>query len=247
MNTKIAYIALAVAAGSLVISATAAVVSLASSGAQVSELIDKVEILQRQIDESKDRVSSNRQRIDELDYGLTAIAQVGGMDIYELSRATQQARKDASSGSSQDEAQPDDAIDFEMFLDELRENDASQATDTAAAEPAKATQLEAPPLAVEVKAETPARVDGILAQRLSNSWKKPEGDLQGLKAVIQMKLKRNGELDSVSLVESSGSEKFDLSAKEAISTMGQIAEVANLSDSDYKLFYEDRTLVFAPN
>src|SRR5690606_30789870 len=97
----------------------------------------------------------------------------------------------------------------------------------------------AAPLSVEVKVETPARVDSILAQRLSAAWQKPQGDVSGMKATLRMKLNRDGSLSSVELQRSSGNTEFDESAMAAIRTMGKIDEVSLLSDQDYEKFYQD--------
>lgn len=245
MDAKFAYVAMALALGSLAVSGTVGLFSIVGNGATVSELSNKVVELEHKIEQAESKLTDSRRRIDELDYGLTAITQIAQIDLGQLNAITQQLRDGASGdvGGSQLPVNADEEIDFTQFLDEIAEQDL-----TAAVTDEEGSQdFVAAPLSVEVKVETPARVDSILAQRLSAAWQKPQGDVSGMKATLRMKLNRDGSLSSVELQRSSGNTEFDESAMAAIRTMGKIDEVSLLSDQDYEKFYQDRTLVFAPN
>ncbi|MCF5371244.1 TonB family protein [Pseudomonas syringae] len=91
-NTKLTYIALVVSVGALVVcGATAALSAFPNSG--------NISKLQQQVQQHNDLLSSqsvsgrdSRSRIDELDFGLTAIAHIAKIDPATLSKAIADVR-----------------------------------------------------------------------------------------------------------------------------------------------------------
>lgn len=105
------------------------------------------------------------------------------------------------------------------------------------------------PLAI-VPAEAPKltieHVDSILAKRISEKWYKPAGATSDLNAIIQMKMTREGKVESVVLSRPSGNAEFDTSVINAVKSIGAIDEVQRLSDADFEKAYANRNIQFTP-
>lgn len=112
---------------------------------------------------------------------------------------------------------------------------------------AKDESSQAAPLAIKAEPYTIERVDAVLGKRLSESWFKPGGNLAKLKAIVEMKVGRDGHIANVRVVQSSGSKPFDVSALNAIQGLGRIDEVAMLSEADYLKAYAKRSIEFTPD
>ncbi|HBP1602347.1 TPA: hypothetical protein L5U90_003451 [Pseudomonas aeruginosa] len=89
-------------------------------------------------------------------------------------------------------------------------------------------------------------VDSILAKRISEKWYKPAGASANLSALIQMKMTRDGKVDTVVITRPSGNTEFDTSVISAVKSIGAIDEVQRLSDADFEKAYANRIIQFTP-
>lgn len=251
MKTKVVVVSLILSVGSIALSSTAAMVGLFSYGPKILEQQDQIALLTEKLDSVSQNAANNLTRINELDSGLTALIEVSGVDLAMLAQVMageiqsagqpQLPQENGADVTTQPQPAPlpDDEIDngsYAEFMDEISNDPEVTASD--AEEPL--------PLAIPEPVK-PQRVDAILAQRISANWVKPGGDTGGLKAVVTMKLSRDGKLESVVVSKPSGNDAFDDSAIIAIQSIGQIEEVTHLSDDDYLKFYAERSLLFAPS
>lgn len=90
------------------------------------------------------------------------------------------------------------------------------------------------------------QVDAVFGKRLSESWYKPAGAADGLSAIVQVQMARDGKVSAVKLTKASGNAAFDNSAISALKSIGAIDEVKRLSDADFKKGYAIRSIQFTP-
>lgn len=90
------------------------------------------------------------------------------------------------------------------------------------------------------------QVDAVLGKRISESWYKPAGAADGLSAIVQVRMARDGKVSAVKLTKASGNAAFDNSAISALKSIGAIDEVSRLSDADFKKGYAIRSIQFTP-
>ncbi|KQW19878.1 TonB C-terminal domain-containing protein [Pseudomonas amygdali pv. lachrymans] len=90
------------------------------------------------------------------------------------------------------------------------------------------------------------QVDAVLGKRISESWYKPAGAADGLSAIVQLQMARDGKVFGVKLTKASGNTAFDNSAISALKSIGAIEEVKRLSDADFKKGYAVRSIQFTP-
>tara|TARA_R110002124_G_scaffold128157_20_gene288749 strand:+ start:7314 stop:8111 length:798 start_codon:yes stop_codon:yes gene_type:complete len=253
-------LALVCSVGSLVLAGASSVLGVLVYGPKIVEQQNTINELKAQLELSKTATTDNLKRINELDAGLTALIDVSGADVELLAGAM----KDESPTPSEPNIVPapvagailsaadsefvnesssvpvnDDV--FDEFISEIGEGNPPGGEVVGAAPSA----VEPVPLAIPSELVKPAHVDSILARKISSNWIKPGGDSEGLKTVVTMKLARDGSLVSVEVTKSSGNRAFDDSAIIAIQKIGNIDEVAGLSDEDYETFYAERALLFA--
>lgn len=296
MENKLGLIGVALGGTSLVITAVTAIMVTVGTGSEVAALKNEVATLRGQTEVVTDRGNDNARRISELDYGLTAMVKVQGVNLLDLEKAiTAQKASAAPSPISQSPAtvsrsavvaaqvvqQAHSAPDVPAVTETARqastkpatvpqqakpkEQDAqpadnpftqvAQAASAASPDapvdnpfnPAKDESSQAAPLAIKAEPYTIERVDAVLGKRLSEGWFKPTGNLAKLKAIVEMKVGRDGRIANVRVVQSSGSKPFDVSALNAIQGLGRIEEVAMLSESDYLKAYAKRSIEFTPD
>lgn len=98
-ESKLTYIALALGAGALAVSAATAVLSALPNSSKIDSLSVEVAELREQntsLQGKLDIANQNRTRIDELDIGLTAMANVMNIDRQELAKAMMAMKADGS-------------------------------------------------------------------------------------------------------------------------------------------------------
>lgn len=269
MSEKVSYIALVTGVGAVGIAVTTAILTSLGSGARIAELEAKLKQLEETTSSSSVVVEDTRARVDELDLGLTALINLSGVPLEDLhgAMANQKAQIAAQLNASSDQPESHPSLSLQPHRDEPLttpelppifepETSINLANQTAgadtfeqfieevgASEPAPTLT---PVLSLPVEPVTVGRVDSILSHRISTNWVKPAGSVDGLKAVVRMKLARDGKLISVEVTQSSGNQPFDDSALSAIQDVGPIDEIARLSDQDYAKFYKVRDLLFSP-
>jgi len=308
-ESKLSYIALALSVGAAAISGLSGMLSVLPNSSKIDVLTEQVQVLTEQnkrLSAIVSEVDMNRIRINELDLGMTAFANVLKIDRRELAKAfnslkAQQAadakaataaqRSSEDKGSSTTtqpaEHQPVPVVSQEMATQEAPEPSTSiEAISTSASAPSQQHSKPAQPaqhtsepsnsatplmgadnpfsagldntsaagdvaqaLAVVpalAKSMSIAQVDAVLGKRLSSSWYKPAGEIEGLSTLIQLKMTRNGKVATARIAKSSGNSIFDNSALSAVKSIGTIEEVGQLSDADFKKAYESRPIQFTP-
>lgn len=305
-ESKLSYIALALSVGAAAFSGVSGILSVLPNSSKIDALTEQVQVLTEQnkrLSAIVSDVDMNRLRINELDIGMNAFANVLKIDRRELAKAfnslkAQQAAdalaakaaqrssedKSNSTTSQAAEHQPAPVVSQEMATQEAPEPSTSiEAISTSASAQsqqhsklAQPTQHKSEPsnsatplmgadnpfsvglvntstgdkaqaLAVgPALAKSIAQVDIVLGNRLSSSWYKPAGEIEGLSTLIQLKMTRNGKVASARIAKSSGNSIFDNSALSAVKSIGTIEEVGQLSDADFKKAYESRPIQFTP-
>ncbi|WP_427121399.1 TonB C-terminal domain-containing protein [Pseudomonas aeruginosa] len=293
-ESKLTYIALALGAGALAVSVASAVLSALPNSNKIASLSTEVADLRKQnvsLTEQLEIANQNRSRIDELDIGLTAMANVMNIDRQQLAKAmmamktadAQNAQAQLKSAASPKAAQPSSvtqqlpparsaapvspvdspapgvpvvpvvpvgassgkqpvvAQDLALEVDNpfAGASDASIHAGGEIPAPIAVVPAGAPKLTIE-------HVDSILAKRISEKWYKPAGAAANLNALIQMKMTREGKVDSVVLTRPSGNAEFDSSVISAVKSIGAIDEVQRLSDADFDKAYANRIIQFTP-
>jgi TonB family protein len=292
-ESKLTYIALVLGAGAIAVSVATATLSALPNSSKINTLTTEVEGLRKQNAALNDQLTiakQNRSRIDELDIGLTAMANVMNIDRQQLAKAML-AMKTAD--SQVDQAQlnraPSSKVDQSPSVAEQRPVTKAAPVPTidspAIALPKAPTAAEgeqagqpaagahdlpievdnpfagAPDASIHAGGEVPApiavvpasgpkltieHVDSILAKRISEKWYKPAGASANLSALIQMKMTRDGKVDSVVITRPSGNTEFDTSVISAVKSIGAIDEVQRLSDADFEKAYANRIIQFTP-
>ena len=306
-ESKLSYIALALSVGAAAFSGVSGILSVLPNSSKIDALTEQVQVLTEQnkrLSAIVSEVDMNRIRINELDLGMTAFANVLKIDRRELAKAfnslkAQQAadakaataaqRSSEDKGSSTTtqpaEHQPVPVVSQEMATQEAPEPSTSiEAISTSASAPSQQHSKPAQPAqhtsepsnsatplmgadnpfsagldntsaagdvaqalaVVPALAKSIAQVDIVLGNRLSSSWYKPAGEIEGLSTLIQLKMTRNGKVASARIAKSSGNSIFDNSALSAVKSIGTIEEVGQLSDADFKKAYESRPIQFTP-
>jgi len=234
-ESKLTYIALVLAVGALAVSAGTSVLSVLPNGGKLAQLSHEVEQLYAEREKLQlmvNAIKDNRGRIDELDAGLTAIASVADLDQDKLIAAMNQAKQDAPVA---------DSSDLNMTLE------SSVTVATGGAEEVEAEP--APAWAVVPEPATPleiAQVDNILSKRISENWFQPANVKDDLSAIIMLKMTRDGKVASVKMAKASGNKIFDNSVITAVKSIEAIDEVKRLSDADYQKAYASRSIQFTP-
>ncbi len=86
----------------------------------------------------------------------------------------------------------------------------------------------------------------ILHSLITRNWKKPESFKPGIKALVTIKMKKNGELIATKIKESSGNKLFDESALEAVKIVFPFKEIQGLSSEMYNEKFKTVLLHFMP-
>ena len=292
-ESKLTYIALALGAGALAVSVASAVLSALPNSNKIASLSTEVADLRKQnvsLTEQLEIANQNRSRIDELDIGLTAIANVMNIDRQQLAKAMMEMKTaDTINGQAQfNGAESAKAVQPSPVTQQqpaarsaapasVGDNPAKGVTVPAspagasagkqsASEPESLSELDnpfadAPAASIHAGGEIPApiavlpagtpkltieHVDSILAKRISEKWFQPAGASANLSALIQMKMTRDGKVDSVVLTRPSGNAEFDTSVINAVKSIGAIVEVQHLSDADFEKAYANRIIQFTP-
>lgn len=256
MESRTGYLSLVLALGAFAISVTTAALVGLLVLAQQADLSTGVKGLQSKLDLIQTDLKDSQQRISELDRGLTALVQVADIDEEAFVAAFNQ---DNEAGSVSSADVTPNAVPEALL--EIAQVELSGAVGSTGELPAPVDDnpfgdvaglelgdSESPIQLVAVPSDpvSPEQVDTIMARRISENWRRPAGDVTGLKAVLKIELDREGVLKVVEVTRSSGNTEFDSSAKQAIEQIQSIAEVAMLSDEDYQKFYASRSLMFAP-
>lgn len=293
-ESKLTYIALVLGAGALAVSVASAALSALPNSNKIASLVIEVADLRKQNTSLTDQLAianQNRSRIDELDIGLTAMANVMNIDRQQLAKAmmemktadTQIGQAKLNSAANPKAVQPSPVTPQQPVARSAAPAPAVDrpATDVPIVPPApvgasagKPSLVEpelpieldnpfagAPDASIHAGGEIPApiavvpagapkltieHVDSILAKRISEKWYKPAGASANLNALIQMKMTREGKVDSVVLTRPSGNAEFDTSVISAVKSIGAIDEVQRLSDADFEKAYANRIIQFTP-
>ncbi|MEX6780190.1 TonB C-terminal domain-containing protein [Pseudomonas aeruginosa] len=292
-ESKLTYIALVLGAGALAVSVASAVLSALPNSNKIAALAIEVADLRKQNTSLTDQLTianQNRSRIDELDIGLTAMANVMNIDRQQLAKAMMEMKTaDSKIGQAQvnratspKAMQPSPVTQQQPaarsvapapVIDQPAQDVpvpaapvGGSAGKQSAAEPESPIELDnpfadAPDASIHAGGEIPApiavvpagapkltieHVDSILAKRISEKWYKPAGASANLNALIQMKMTREGKVNSVVLARPSGNAEFDTSVISAVKSIGAIDEVQRLSDADFEKAYANRIIQFTP-
>lgn len=293
-ESKMTYIALALGAGALAVSAASAVLSALPNSSKIDALSTEVKELRELNTSLQDKLAianQNRTRIDELDIGLTAMANVMNIDRQQLAKAMMAMKTGGAAvpPSQQSPAETPKAIQAPTAADLPQGTQAKTAASSlevkpssisatpvipAEAKPPKPTAKaldallepdnpfegepdtstnaggQVPALIANVPVDAPTltiqHVDSILAKRISENWYKPAGASANLNAIIQLKMSREGKVESVELTRPSGNPEFDGSVISAVKSIGAINEVQRLSDADFQKAYANRNIQFTP-
>jgi colicin import membrane protein len=100
---------------------------------------------------------------------------------------------------------------------------------------------------VAVTAEEMAASYAALIQRtVINYWNRPPSARNGMEALLSVQLIPNGDVISVSVLQSSGSAAFDRSAVSAVERAGSFPELANLPAREFEKTFRRFRLLFRP-
>lgn len=291
-ESKLTYIALVLGAGAIAVSVATATLSALPNSSKINTLTTEVEGLHKQNAALNDQLTiakQNRSRIDELDIGLTAMANVMNIDRQQLAKAmlamkaadSQVGQEQPNRAASAQVVQPSSVVEQQPVTKAAPapsiDNPVTALPKAPTAEGDQAGQPSAgahdlpievdnpfagaPDASIHAGGEVPApiavvpasapkltieHVDSILAKRISEKWYKPAGASANLSALIQMKMTRDGKVDSVVITRPSGNTEFDTSVISAVKSIGAIDEVQRLSDADFEKAYANRIIQFTP-
>ena len=299
-ESKLSYIALAISVGAAALCGVSALLSVFPNSSKIDQLTHQVETLTEQNAQLRAMapyVGNNRSRINELDVGMTALANVLKVDRGELAKAyaAVKAAKEADDNASKAQDSDGGANDGQPTQvtagtdtqpktapqpsagskgkPEQREPASTAKAATATPRLSDSPDKAAPPLmgadnpfaagldssnaggevapAISVSPANTGRmtidqVDAVLGKRLSTNWYKPAGAIDGLSAIVQLKMSRDGKVAMVRIGKSSGNQAFDTSALSAVQSIGVIEEVRQLSDADFQTAYASRSIQFTP-
>ncbi len=114
--------------------------------------------------------------------------------------------------------------------------------DLARAVAAEEQQLEATATAEEMAASYAA----LIQQTVVNYWSRPPSARNGMEALLQIQLIPTGEVQSVTLLKSSGNTAFDRSAINAVEKAGSFPELQNLPSREFEKTFRRFRLLFRP-
>lgn len=113
----------------------------------------------------------------------------------------------------------------------------AELADAIAAEDARATAT-----AEEMSASYAA----LIQQTVINYWSRPPSARNGMEALLQIQLVPTGEVQSVSLLRSSGNTAFDRSAINAVEKAGSFPELQKLPSAEFEKSFRRFRLLFRP-
>ena len=113
----------------------------------------------------------------------------------------------------------------------------AELADAVAAEDAQATAT---------AGEMSASFAALIQQTVINYWSRPPSARNGMEALLQIQLVPTGEVQSVSLLKSSGNTAFDRSAINAVEKAGSFPELQKLPAAEFENNFRRFRLLFRP-
>lgn len=86
----------------------------------------------------------------------------------------------------------------------------------------------------------------VVRTKIMANWTRPEGAEKGMFAKLRILMARDGRVISVELVDSSGYEKFDRNAIEAVHKSSPLEELARIEAQIYEKYFKSFVLLFQP-
>jgi TonB family protein len=100
--------------------------------------------------------------------------------------------------------------------------------------------------ATATAAELSASYAALIQQTVINYWSRPPSARNGMEALLQIQLIPTGEVQSVSLLKSSGNTAFDRSAINAVEKAGSFPELQKLPSAEFEKNFRRFRLLFRP-
>lgn len=205
--------------------------------------VDQLKVSVARLPPLQEGAANMNARINELDSGMLAMAKMLKLDGVELARLMK------IDLTVTDRAPAPVAMQAPAIQMKARSTPAvvpTSPTDTPAW--AIASESGSSPADQSSSAQlTIDDVDGLLVERISENWNMPPGNIDDLRTELELRLDRDGTMNSVEVITSSGNRIFDDSAVTAIKRINTIPEVALLTDDLYRVGYQSRSIVFTPD
>lgn len=87
---------------------------------------------------------------------------------------------------------------------------------------------------------------GLISSRVEENWNRPPNARKDMKVVMEIELLPNGQVVSVSIVESSGDRAFDLAAEQAVYKVEKFEEIATMKPELFEKTFRKFKLLFNP-
>ena len=85
-----------------------------------------------------------------------------------------------------------------------------------------------------------------IQSKIVQNWRRPPLARNGMEVLLDLRLTRDGVLESISVVESSGDATFDRSAISAVERVGKFEKIDELSTEDFERYFQYFRLRFKP-
>lgn len=85
-----------------------------------------------------------------------------------------------------------------------------------------------------------------IQSKIVQNWRRPPLARDGMEVLLDLRLTRDGVLESISVVESSGDATFDRSAISAVERVGKFEKIDELSTEDFERYFQYFRLRFKP-
>ena len=93
---------------------------------------------------------------------------------------------------------------------------------------------------VDSQAELKAEIKNLvlkIRQRIEENWVRPPSTRGGMLVKLSLNFNSDGSINSVKILESSGLEKFDISAVEAVKKSSPFSDIKDISKSDFRNYF----------
>ena len=93
---------------------------------------------------------------------------------------------------------------------------------------------------VDSQAELKAEIKNLvikIKQKIEENWVRPPSTRGGMLVKLSLNFNSDGSINSVKILESSGLEKFDISAVEAVKKSSPFSDIKDISKSDFRNYF----------
>lgn len=101
-------------------------------------------------------------------------------------------------------------------------------------------------LQAESDRQTAAQYEGYIRQLISDNWRRSANARNGMEVAISIRLLPTGKVDDAIVTRSSGNDRFDREAVQAIFRTDKFPELQQLEPIVFDKFYRQFTLIFRP-